>query len=139
MLNEILAKQAICELSYRYAALVDKREYDCVAELFVPNGSIISGDFTLYGRNAIRQSRLQLEKFQSTFHCVNNQIITLHGDKASAEIVCVANHLYQKESVQRKLDWGIRYLDSLIMDEGIWRYVERQLIIEWRQDLPLNF
>ena len=58
--------------------------------------------------------------------------------QASAETYCVANHLYEAEGVTRKLDWGIRYRDRFVCEDGLWRISSRELLLDWSQDLPVQ-
>ncbi|MNU06768.1 hypothetical protein D3C72_2520800 [compost metagenome] len=50
----------------------------------------------------------------------------------------MANHLYETEGIERKLDWGIRYRDRFACMDGIWHFTCRELLLDWSQDLPLR-
>ncbi len=137
-MNEIEEKLRIYELSYRYAAAVDHRDFDGFVMLFTDDGLLMSDDFTLQGRKDIRQTIQNITEFKLTQHHVNNILVDIQGDSAKGEVYCLANHLYVKEDETRKLDWGIRYQDEYVKEEGDWLIKRRQLVVDWQQDLPLK-
>lgn len=137
-MNEIDEKLRIYELSYRYAAAVDRRDFDSFVMLFTADGLLLSDDFTLQGRENIRQTIQNITEFKLTQHHVHNMIVDIQGDSAKGEVYCVANHLYEKEDETRKLDWGIRYHDEYVKEEGDWLIKRRKLVVDWQQDLPLK-
>jgi uncharacterized protein (TIGR02246 family) len=137
-MNEIDEKLRIYELSYRYAAAVDRRDFDSFVMLFTADGLLLSDDFTLQGRENIRQTIQNITEFKLTQHHVHNMIVDIQGDSAKGEVYCVANHLYEKENETRKLDWGIRYHDEYVKEESGWLIKQRKLVVDWQQDLPLK-
>ena len=127
---------AISDIAYLYANAVDRRDF----ELFESIGSedcVIKGPgFSFNGIDEIIAGMKVIEQYKSTFHAVHNHLITVEGDHAEGEIYCVASHLYDKEGVERKLDWGIRYIDQYVRTNTGWRLKTRELILDWTQDLP---
>jgi hypothetical protein len=79
-----------------------------------------------------------IEQYEATQHCVHNQLVDVRGDAATGETYCVARHVYAKDGVKRKLDMGVRYQDQYRREAGIWRFVRRELVLDWTQDLPLR-
>jgi hypothetical protein len=131
-------KQLIRELAERYAHCVDRRKFGDVAGLFTAGGEIVTDNFTMQGHKGIEAGLQQMEKFQLTQHCIHNQLVVFEGTCARAETYCVAHHIYEKKALMRKMDWGIRYLDQLVKSQGDWLFQKRELILDWRQDLPLE-
>lgn len=129
--------EAIRQLSFRYARAADRRDYAAFAEVFLEEGSLVLPETTLDGLPAIQAAMAQLEQFTRTQHFVQNVLAEVSGDEASAEVYCLASHIYLKAGAQHKLDWGIRYLDELQRTSEGWRIRRRELIREWVQDLPL--
>lgn len=131
-------RQDIRDLAYRYAQAVDRRNFDALGQLFMPEGLLLGPQFEMAGREAIVKNMQSLARFKSTLHCVHNQLVDLHGDDAEAETYCIANHIIDTDGVLQKMDWGIRYLDQLKRHEGEWKIARRELVLEWSQTLPLN-
>ncbi|GAB3628912.1 hypothetical protein PTE30175_00524 [Pandoraea terrae] len=130
-------KQHIYELACRYAQAVDRRDFAGVAALFASEASIVGPGFRMDGIDAIVSGMSALNQYSATQHHIHQQFAEVDGNVATAETYCVANHLYTRDGVARKLDWGIRYQDKLCYQDGRWRFVERNLLVDWTQDLPV--
>jgi hypothetical protein len=134
--EELLDHHRIRELAYRYARCVDRREYALVGEIFVPEGELVGPGFRVQGLDALEKAVRGIERYEATLHCVHNQSFEIRGDEAEGETYCVANHLYEKQGIAYKLDWGIRYQDRCRREGSGWRFLRRELIVVWEQDLP---
>ena len=97
---------------------------------------LVGPRFELAGREAIVRGLRSVERYRATFHAVLNQLFELSGDEASGETYCLASHLFERDGEPRKLDWAIRYQDRCRRAAGVWRFVRRELIVDWEQDLP---
>ncbi|WP_179405062.1 nuclear transport factor 2 family protein [Burkholderia guangdongensis] len=131
-------RHALYELACRYAQAVDRRDWRQLAALFTVDAQLIGPGFTLDGRDAIVAGMGAIERYDVTQHHVHNQLVTLDGDEAAVETYCVACHVYARDGVKRKLDWGVRYRDRCVLDDGAWRFASRTLHVDWTQDLPLE-
>jgi hypothetical protein len=130
---------AIRQLSLRYAQAIDSRRFDQLRDLFTPQARLQGPGFDCDGIEEFISSLDKLAMFSSTLHCVHNQLIEFESDsQASGHCYCIANHLYEKDGVARKLDWGICYHDRYHYQNGQWRITERRLELRWQQDLPLQ-
>ena len=128
---------AIHELTLRYARAIDRRQYDQLNELFVPEARISGPGFSYPDLAAFLQGVSQIERYQSTMHALHNQLIEFDDiDEAKVESYCVASHIYEQDGVLRKLDWGICYRDRCRCLQGRWWLTERQFELLWQQDLP---
>ena len=123
-------------LALKYAQFVDDRQFDRMRE-------IMTEDFTQAGPGFAAGSlqefigNLQiLNNYSATFHLVGNQLGEWQNDLYRGETWCVASHIYDKDGVERKLDMGIRYQDIIESDGSAFRYLSRDLVIVWTQDLP---
>ncbi len=134
-MSDFLAIQA---LAYRYARAADRRDYSAFNNIFTEDAVLAMPGREILGREAIVQAMTALEQFKRTLHMMHNILVEFEGATASAEIYCIASHIYDREDGEYKQDWGIRYLDSLIETPEGWRITRRELIREWVQDLPLK-
>jgi hypothetical protein len=117
---------------------VDRRDWAQAETLFTDDAVLVGPRFELVGRAAIVRGLASVERYRATFHAVLNQLFEISGGEASGETYCLANHLFERDGTQRKLDWGIRYQDRCRRTDGVWRFVRRELIVDWEQDLPLR-
>lgn len=131
-------KQALYELVCRYAQAVDQRDWSALSRLFTHDAVLKGPGFSFAGVAAIVDGMHGLGHYSRTQHHVHNHLAEVNEQEASAETYCVANHLYEAEDVTRKLDWGIRYRDRFVCEDGLWRISSRELLLDWSQDLPLQ-
>ena len=78
--------------------------------------------------------------YASTLHTVRNQTVTITGDTAEGETYAVAYHLKRPEGgKQVRIDWGIRYQDRFMRQDGAWLFAKRELIVDWVEtpELPV--
>jgi hypothetical protein len=137
-MSKVDHKQALYELVCRYAQAVDRRDWTQLEALFTPDASLKGPGFSMDGRAAIIAGMRALGQYSATQHHVHQQLVELDGPSAGAETYCVANHLYERDGVKRKLDWGIRYQDRFVCEPDQWRFAQRILLLDWTQDLPVE-
>jgi hypothetical protein len=125
-----------------YAHEADRGAGNAMAALFVEDGEIVSPDATLQGRDAISRIPAMLrEMFAATRHEILNQTIALHGEAAmSGETYCNALHLLHPtgEGPRQVLVWSIRYQDELKAIQGSWYLARRELVLDWKEQRPVN-
>lgn len=129
-------RNCIRDLSYLYATAVDSRDFQLLEVIVSEDARLFGEHFSFNGIDEIIDGMAIIETYKTTFHAVHNQLITLQDNEAEGEIYCVASHIYDKDGVEYKLDWGIRYRDQYRRTELGWRIVERELILDWTQELP---
>jgi hypothetical protein len=75
-----------------------------------------------------------LARYIGTTHIVGGQVVELDGDRATGDTVCLAHHLYERDGTRRLLVMAVRYQDTYARTSGTWRFGERQLRLDWRDD-----
>lgn len=129
---------AIRDLACRYARIVDRRVYDEIPQVFMPDCELTGVGFRMKGHAELDAGLRKIEMYSATQHCVQNQATRLDGDHASGEFYCVAYHIHERDGVPYKLDMGIRYEDRYVRTAAGWRIAQRTLVLIWQQDLPLD-
>ncbi len=134
------AADRICirDLAFLYATAVDQRDYPLFESIMTEDAKIHGPSFNYDGIDEIIEQMKEIEQFKTTFHAVHNHLITIDIDTAEGEIYCVASHIYEQEGIERKLDIGIRYFDKYLRCENGWRLYDRELKLDWKQDLPIQ-
>ncbi|MBM4385494.1 MAG: nuclear transport factor 2 family protein [Deltaproteobacteria bacterium] len=128
---------ALQELAARYARAVDRRDFVGFSALFTRDGVLCGPGYSMRAHGEIEKGIRLIEQYESTHHCVHQQLVDVRGESASGETYCVARHVYEKKGVKRKLDMGIRYQDEYRREQGTWLFARRELVLDWTQDLPL--
>jgi hypothetical protein len=145
---EVAARVALRLLVDTYARDVDRRDTAAVADLFSAQGRLIAHFYTgPDGTTPVRSGRTEiaaalvagLERYLGTTHVVGGQVVELDPDGAHArgETVCLAHHIYERDGARRLLVMAVRYQDEYVCESGTWRFAERQLRLEWRDDRPV--
>jgi len=144
--RDTAARLALRLLVDTYARHVDRRETDAVAALFAEDGRLVAHFYTgPDGSPNVRSGRAEiaaalvagLERYLGTTHVVGGQVLDVNGDRARGETVCLAHHLYDRNDERRLLVMAVRYQDSFVCQAGTWRFAERQLRLDWRDDHPM--
>jgi hypothetical protein len=146
LLRELLDRERIRALSGAYALGVDKRDYEALRALFVPDArlAIYAGEpapdalrFEVRGQDAIVQALRGIERYPVTSHVVGAQTVALAGARAKSETRCHASHLFLRDGARWNLEMSIRYLDELVRVGDDWRFAERVLAVDWESESML--
>jgi hypothetical protein len=123
----------IRRLALLYARAMDRNQPEILDEIFTEDAVLDRAGQLREGRSVIRGVPPWLkEKYLVTLHKVHNQLITVNGDKAEAEVYCTAEHLDRDRGTGNLLySMSIRYDDQLVKQQGKWRFKRRALTIEW--------
>lgn len=123
-------------LALKYAQFVDDRQFERMREIMVENFTQAGPGFAAGSLEEFIGNLQILNNYSATFHLLGNQLGEWQNDLYRGETWCVASHIYEKDGVQRKLDMGIRYQDLIESDGSSFKYLSRDLVVVWTQDLP---
>ena len=133
-------ERALLRLAYRYAQAVDRRDADALVSVFAEDGVIARPGSLWQGHDKLRGIIARLDTmYGKTLHTVRNQTAAIYGDKAEGETYCVAMHILKSDDGKRtRMDMGIRYQDSFVRQDGVWRFARRELIVDWLEHTELT-
>jgi hypothetical protein len=140
-------RTALRDLVDAYARHVDRRQAESVAALFTVDGRLVSrlhdgadtAPIVRRGRAEIAAALAAgLGRYVTTTHIVGGQVVTIDGDRATGDTVCLAHHVYDSDGTRRMLVMAVRYADTFVRRSGGWGFAERELRLDWRQDRPLE-
>lgn len=118
------------QLLYRYAWMVDRREWDLMDQVFAPNGTIdyasTGGPGRLPYRDALTWLDTALGAFPINLHHITNISVTTSGDTGTSRCYFTAP-MGRKEADGTSLfiTNGGYYLDDLVKVDGSWRIAAR--------------
>jgi SnoaL-like domain len=138
-IDDLLDKQAITEVLYRYCRGCDRAEEQAIRACFHPeslhrHGGFegTSADFTSMAMQIIRATK-------QTKHLLTNVLIELRGSMAYSESHYFAYHRQVDRNSGAELDYftGGRYLDRFEERAGAWKIVQRVGLIDFeRHETP---
>ena len=147
--NDFDLRVALRGLVEEYARTVDAGDSAGVARLFTEDGRLLSHlDPGTEHDPYVRTGRAQIERalerglarYRSTTHVVGGHVVLdVGGDGVTSETVCLAHHLYDgPQGETRMLVMAVRYEDRCVVRPEGWRFAERRLRLDWRDDRPLG-
>lgn len=119
---KLLSLNEIRELPYKYAAAVESRDVDAMAELFSP-----SACFGSYGDGPAGLRRLMVDSMTGSLFAVilvANHLVEFDDDVRARGQVWA--HCYAQERADGFLDQLIKYEDTYEQVAGRWLFVQRR-------------
>jgi ketosteroid isomerase-like protein len=145
--QSVADRLALRDLVDAYARHVDRRDAAAVAALFTADGRLVSrlhnaaadAPIVRRGRDEIATALVAgLDRYVATTHIVGGQVVTIEGDGATGDTVCLAHHVYENAGGRRMLVMAVRYTDKFAREPGGWGFAERQLHLDWREDRAME-
>jgi hypothetical protein len=138
-LQELLDREEIRALMYRYARGVDRGDLAMIRSVFLPEGTDKHGHFdgpaAEFAQGVVERG--DAVKVVGNHH-ITNMTIELDGDRAYTETYFLAFHPHNDSGA--KIEMGImsgRYIDVLERRNGAWGILRRKVISDWtRRDVP---
>lgn len=126
---------ALHDLVHRYAAYADDRRLDELADLFLPDGVLVTPAGTFEGRDAVRQHLGALERVEATQHLVAGEVFEqVDGTGATGRVVAQAHH----RTGDRDHVWHVVYRDSYVRRERRWCFARRTIELRWTEDRTVS-
>lgn len=129
-LQEISDRLELQDLIYRYSELIDKKEFDKLADdVFTPDAFI---DYSAFGGSkgdlptTIAFLKKAMKQFPNTQHMNANIQLTLDGDRARGRLMCYNPQEFTNEA--GKIDvfvCGLWYVDEYVRTPKGWRIKRR--------------
>ncbi len=150
--DERSSVEELRSLSTDYGAAVDDRDGERFAQLFVADGELVVPKYpedlrpviTRSGHDSLRRVPDGLRRYDRTFHQMSNHRYALGGALATGTVLCVAHHASfpgGTASVDGGVDlvWFIRYSDAYRHTDSGWKFVRRELHLQWVEEHAIAF
>lgn len=133
-LEQLLARQQIADVIYRYARGIDRRDFALVRSCYHSDAYDDHGSFKGSVDDFIKAADSFTARWTATQHFMGNMLIEIEGEVARAETYAVAYHRREDADGNGKDDvLGIRYVDRFERRAGQWRIAHRVVATEWRR------
>jgi hypothetical protein len=142
-LQQLLDKQAITEVIYRYARALDRCDLELLRSCFHPDSTHEHGEFEGSSADFCNWAMELLQRLTVTQHHIGNILIELEGDEAFTESVWVAYHRIPAQAggsgvvagrgEETDLFIGGRYIDRFERRAGNWKIARRVGIHDWQR------
>jgi hypothetical protein len=141
-------RASLSDLVHRYAAGVDDREFDTVAELFTTGGELTVPEppatlepmHSHQGRQAIAAAVAAVGAVARTEHAIIGEVYDEAARPGSARgrIACIAHHWNQRPDEVVDVVWHLRYDDEYELTDAGWRIGRRALTINAIETRPVR-
>lgn len=137
-LDDLLAKEEIREVLFRYCRGIDRLDFDLVESCYHPGAYDDHGTYQGDVPGFIQMCKGFLPRFVCTQHFLGNMLIEVDGERARAETYAVAYHRKELADGSGHDDvFGIRYVDRFEKQNGDWKIAHRVVATEWRRVDPV--
>jgi hypothetical protein len=130
-LQQLLDKQAITELCYRYMRGLDRLDRDLLMSVFHADGWCEYGFINCDPAAFIDYALEALSSHSANQHFVGNILIDLDGDQAFGEVYFNAYHKVPSETGFDDIIIAGRYLDRYERRDNQWRFAYRSERVDW--------
>jgi 3-phenylpropionate/cinnamic acid dioxygenase small subunit len=141
-------RASLSDLVHRYAAGVDDRQFDSVAELFTTNAELTVPEppatlepiHSHQGQQAIAAAVAAVAAVARTEHAIIGEVydeVALRGS-AWGRIACIAHHWNQRPDEVVDVVWHLRYDDEYELTDAGWRISRRALTINAIETRPVR-
>ena len=134
----MIDRSALSDLVHRYAANVDDRQFDAVAELFTATAELTVPEppaalrpvHSHRGRAAIAAAVAAVAQTERTQHAIVGEVYSeLSAEVPTGRIACIAHHFNQRADELVDVVWHLRYDDEYALTDAGWRISRRALTI----------
>ena len=137
---------ALSGLVHRYAAHVDDRQFDSVAELFTTDAELavpeppaeLTPVHRHRGREAIAAAVGAVAAVIRTEHAIVGEVYDGSPGAATGRITCIAHHWNRRDDEFVDVVWHLRYDDQYEATEAGWRISRRELTINAIETRPVR-
>ena len=136
-MQEMLDKFALQQLVWTYCRGIDRRDYALVRSLYHDDAIDDHGPM-FYGSpdEYVAWLPSMMANWDATSHIISNALFIVDGDRAEGELFVNAYHRTHPPEA-RELIAGGRYLDQYEKRDGIWRFKQRSLVLDWMENRPV--
>lgn len=135
-LERLTAKEDIRNLLLDYGRHLDSRDFEAYSQLFAADGEWIGGFGTVSGPAAIQifmEDAIPGPNTGNTYHLLSNFQIDVRGDEATASSRWA--FVTGGSSDTPTIVQGGRYEDTLVRENGAWKFSRREALL----DIPVSF
>jgi hypothetical protein len=141
--TDLLEKAAIRETLLRYAAGIDRRDWDLMLSCFTDDvWAIFQGNDLGRGRDKILayiNSAASGFRIVSSIHMLANMYVELGGARATAETYGIGYLVFDSGTGPTLRTRHLHYIDDLVRsDDGAWLITKRILTNDWERFTPVD-
>ncbi len=137
-IEQLLAKEAIRDCLFRYCRGIDRADEAALRSAYWPDGTDSHGPYQGSAEGFIDWAMKTLPYIERGIHQMHNILIEFKADGAAVESYFSAFQR-QPDSQGKMTQWDMkgRYLDWFVERNGEWRVLDRLVVFDWVEEMPL--
>lgn len=137
-LDELMAREAIRDCLFRYCRGIDRVDEAALTSAYWPDGTDHHGPYQGSTEGFIKWAMKVLPHVERCIHQIHNILIEFREDSAAVESYFSA---YQRQpntkGEMEQIDMKGRYLDWFVKRGEEWRILNRTVVFDWVENMPL--
>lgn len=132
-IKELIDKDDLRELLFRYAECVDKKKWPEWEDCFAENAQVVMPFASHSGRAGLAEwGKAALAPFEITEHLYGNIQVRIDGDQATGRCNFWGAHTHSRKDISRHFDEGGSYSYQFVRTKAGWRISRLDLDITWK-------
>ena len=137
-LKRLLDEAAIRDCMARYARGVDRMDRTLIEGAYWPDGHDRHAHFQGSPKEFADWVLGLVANDELTSHLLGQSLIRFEGSRAAVETYYFARHLAQRDGRDVVMAATGRYADVFEERDGEWRVLEREVIVDWAEYVPIT-
>ncbi len=137
-LDELLAREAIRDCLFRYCRGIDRIDEAALRSAYWPDGTDQHGPYNGSASGFVEWAMKTLPFIERGIHQIHNILIEFQADGAKVESYFSAfQRQPNSDGGMQNLNMKGRYLDWFTQRDNEWRILNRTVVFDWVEDLPM--
>jgi hypothetical protein len=137
-LRDVVARQEILNLSYRYARAQDRLDAKAHRSVFFDDAWLDYGFYVGGPDEFVAFAQGALKDMEVTQHLQGQIDIEIQGDTAFGEVYYIAYHRITRDGKPADLIVAGRYIDRYECRQGVWKIAFRSELVDWSRIDPAS-
>ena len=136
-LDELLDREAIRDCLFRYCRGIDRADEAALRSAYWPDGTDHHGGYVGSAAGFIEWALQTLPAMERSIHQLHNILIEFREGGAAVETYFSAFQRQPGPNGLQQWDLKGRYLDWFAKRAGEWRVLDRMVVFDWVEEMPL--
>jgi hypothetical protein len=139
--EELIDREAIRDCLYRYCRGIDRCDEAALRSAYWPDGTDDHGPYSGSASGFIDWALSVLPAMERNIHQIHNVLIEFRADEngAGAAVESYFSAYQRQPGADGLQQWDLkgRYLDWFVKRDGEWRVLNRTVVFDWVEQMPL--
>jgi len=131
--TEVADRLAIQDVLACHSRGIDRADSDILKSAYWPDAIVFYGAFEGSAHTFCERMPEMMRGNRATHHAIGNVTIEFDGAVAFVETYVTAGHYIPGDDGDREMTFFGRYLDRMERRGGVWKIVERRVVMDWNR------